>query len=368
MKKKPITVASPLLPSLEAFIPYLEEIWKNKWISNGGSYHQALEEALCDYLKVPYLSLFTNGTTALLCALKALDISGEVITTPYSFVATAHALSWSGLTPVFADISPDDCNIDPARIREAISPKTRGILPVNIYGYPARTTEITDIAKEHNLQVIYDAAHVFGVEVNGESLLNAGDLSVLSLSATKVYNTIEGGAIVCHDKEMKKRIDSLRNYGFASETEVLFPGINGKMDEVRAAYGLLALKDAASAIEKRQVVFRQYRQALYSVRGVSFPEEKEGVKYTYAYFPILIDKDTFKMTRDELYVKMKEEGILCRRYFYPLITSFPPYNTYPSARAENLAVANRIADSVICLPMHHDLTEEDVERVLSYFA
>ena len=365
MEKKTITVTSPLLPSLEELMPYLQDIWERKWLTNNGHYHQELEKALCEYLKVPYISLFTNGTLPLICALQALRITGEVITTPYSFVATTHSLWWNGIKPVFVDIDPETCNIDPDKIEAAITPKTTAIMPVHVYGKPCDTERIQEIADKYGLKVIYDAAHAFGVEVNGRSILNAGDMSTLSFHATKVYNTVEGGALVCHDEQTKKRIDYLKNFGFAGETTVIAPGINGKMDEVRSAYGLLNLKQVDAAIEARRQVAIKYREALRGVKGIRVMEDMPGVRHNYSYFPIFIDAEAYGMTRDELYFKMKENGVLGRRYFYPLISEFSTYRGLESARPENLPVATKIADSVICLPMYHSLTEENVKLVLN---
>lgn len=364
MDKKIITVTSPLLPSLDDFIPFLQDIWDRKWLTNNGYYHQALERALAEYLKVPYVSLFTNGTLPLICALQALRITGEVITTPYSFVATTHSLWWNGIKPVFVDIDPVTCNLDPDKIEAAITPRTTAIMPVHVYGKPCDTERIQAIADKYGLRVIYDAAHAFGVEVNGQSILNAGDMSTLSFHATKVYNTIEGGALICHDEKTKKRIDYLKNFGFAGETEIVAPGINGKMDEVRAAYGLFNLKQVDAAIEARRQVAIKYRQALRSVEGISFMEDMPGVRHNYSYFPIFVDAEKYGMTRDELYLKMREQGVWGRRYFYPLISEFSAYRGLKSAQRESLPSAYKIAENVICLPMHHALSEEDVQRIL----
>ena len=359
-----ITVTSPLLPDLDEFHEMLKDIWASKWITNNGSFHKKLEAALAEYLKVPYISLFTNGTLPLLTALQALRITGEVITTPYSFVATTHAIWWNGCRPVFVDIDPATGNIDPDRIEAAITPRTTAILPVHVYGNPCDTKRIQMIADKYGLKVIYDAAHAFGVEVEGESLLNAGDLSTLSFHATKVFNTIEGGAMVMHDAEMKKRIDYLKNFGFANEVEVVGPGIYSKMDEMRSAYGLLNLKQVDAAIEARRQVALRYREALKDVEGITFFQDLPGVRHNYSYFPIFVEADKYGMTRDELYFKMKEKGVLGRRYFYPLISSFSTYKGLPSAAKENLPQAHKMAESVICLPMHHGLNDEDISRVL----
>lgn len=364
MDKKTITVTSPMLPPLEEFMPYLQDIWDRKWLTNNGHYHQELEKALCEYLKVPYISLFTNGTLPLMCALQALRITGEVITTPYSFVATTHSLWWNGIKPVFVDIDPSTGNIDPDKIEAAITPRTTAIMPVHVYGKPCDTERIQEIADKYGLKIIYDAAHAFGVEVNGESILNAGDMSTLSFHATKVYNTIEGGALVMHDEATKKRVDFLKNFGFAGETTVVAPGINGKMDEVRSAYGLLSLKHVDASIEARHQVAIRYREALRDVPGITFFDDMPGVKHNYSYFPIFVDAEKYGMTRDELYFKMKESQVLGRRYFYPLISEFSTYRGLDSAHPDNLPKAHRMADTVICLPMHHELGEEELERVI----
>lgn len=359
-----ITVTSPLLPNLDDFQVLLKDIWGSKWVTNNGRFHARLENALCDYLGVEHLCLFTNGTLPLITALQALHLSGEVITTPYSFVATTHSLWWNGIKPVFVDIDPSNCCIDPERIEAAITPRTTAIMPVHCYGKPCDTTRIQSIAEKYGLKVIYDAAHCFGVKVNGESILNYGDMSTLSFHATKVFNTAEGGALIVKDAEMKKRVDYLKNFGFAGETEVVAPGINSKMDEIRAAYGLLNLKLVDEAIEKRHQVAIRYREALRNVNGIRFFDDMPGVKHNNSYFPIFVNAEEYGMTRDDLYFKMKENGVLGRRYFYPLISTFSTYRGLPSAAPENLPVATRIANEVICLPMHHELNEDDLERIL----
>ena len=364
MNKDIITVTSPLLPNLDEFTESLKEIWESKWITNNGQFHQKLEAALAEYLKVPYVSLFTNGTLPLLTALQALRITGEVITTPYSFVATTHALWWNGIKPVFVDIDPSTGNIDPQKIEAAITPRTTAILPVHVYGKPCDTEAIQAIADKYGLKVIYDAAHAFGVEVNGESLLKAGDMSTLSFHATKVFNTIEGGAMVMHDEKTKQRIDYLKNFGFANEIEVVGPGINSKMDEIRSAYGLLNLKQVDAAIAARRKVAVVYREALRNVDGISFWDDMPGVRHNYSYFPIFVDAKKYGMTRDELYMKMKDQGVWGRRYFYPLISEFSTYRGLESSRPENLPNAHMMADTVICLPMHHALREEEINRII----
>lgn len=364
MNEKKITVTAPLLPDLDEFNTLLKEIWDSKWITNNGSFHKQLEKELAEYLKVPYISLFTNGTLPLLTALQALRITGEVITTPYSFVATTHSIWWNGCKPVFVDIDPATGNIDPDAIEAAITNKTTAIMPVHVYGKPCDTKRIQEIADKYGLKVIYDAAHAFGVEVDGESILNAGDMSTLSFHATKVYNTLEGGALVMHDAETKKRIDYLKNFGFAGETTVVAPGINSKVDEVRAAYGIINLRQVDAAIEARHQVAIRYREALRPIEGITFMDDMPGVKHNYSYFPIFVDAEKYGMTRDELYEKMKNHNVLGRRYFYPLISTFSTYRGLPSAAPENLPKAHKMADSVICLPMHHELSSEDIDRVL----
>ena len=364
MDKNTITVTSPLLPDRAEFEMMLKEIWDSKWITNNGQFHKQLEKALCEYLKVPYISLFTNGTLPLLTALQALRITGEVITTPYSFVATTHSIWWNGCKPVFVDIEESTCGIDPDKIEAAITPHTTAIMPVHCYGKPCDMERIQAIADKYGLRVIYDAAHAFGVEVNGKSVLEQGDVATLSFHATKVYNTLEGGALVMHDEQMKKRIDYLKNFGFAGETEVVAPGINSKMDEVRAAYGLLNLRQVDEAIEKRHQVAVKYRAALRNVKGVRFFDDMPGVRHNYSYFPIFIKAEEYGTSRDELYFKMKEQGVLGRRYFYPLISTFSTYRGLPSSAPDNLPVATRVANEVICLPMHHMLSDEDVNRIL----
>lgn len=365
MNKDIITVTSPLMPDLEEFNELLKDIWDRRWITNNGHYHQLLEKALAEYLKVPFVSLFTNGTLPLITALQALRITGEVITTPYSFVATTHALWWNGIKPVFVDIEWATGCMDPNKIEAAITPKTTAIMPVHVYGKPCNIKAIQDIADKYGLKVIYDAAHAFGVELNGESILNAGDMSTLSFHATKVYNTIEGGAMVMHDEKTKQRIDYLKNFGFAGETEVVAPGINSKMDEMRSAYGLLNLRQVDAAIEARHQVAIKYREALRHIEGITFWDDLPGVRHNYSYFPIFVDAKKYGMTRDELYFKMKEQGIWGRRYFYPLISDFTTYRGLPSATKENLPVATKMANEVICLPMHHALSDEDIERVIN---
>lgn len=365
MGQKIITVTSPLLPPLEEFTPYLEDIWKRRWLTNNGHYHQELEEVLAEYLGVKYISLFSNGTLALITALQALRITGEVITTPYSFVATTHSLWWNGIKPVFADVDPLTFNLDPDKIEAAITPRTTAIMPVHVYGNPCETTRIQNIADKYGLKVIYDAAHAFAVRQNGKSVLNCGDLSILSFHATKTYSTIEGGAIVSPDQRTKRRIDNLKNFGFVDEVTVVAPGINAKMNEIQAAYGLLGLKYVDAAIERRHQVAVRYREALKEIKGIRFMNDIPEVIHNYSYFPIFVNEAKYGMSRDALYQKMKDNGIMGRRYFYPLISEFSTYRGLDSAKVENLPIAHRVANQVICLPMHHELSEEDIIRTIN---
>ncbi|MCQ2959611.1 MAG: DegT/DnrJ/EryC1/StrS family aminotransferase [Bacteroidales bacterium] len=360
MSNKPITVTSPLLPPLEEFVPYLQKIWDNKWLTNNGEMHQELEKQLAEYLGVEYISLFSNGTLALITALQALNVTGEVITTPYSFVATSHSIWWNKTTPVFVDVEPQFFNIDVSKIEAAITEKTTAIMPVHVYGNPCDVDAIQKIADKYHLKVIYDAAHAFGVKKDGNSILNYGDLSVLSFHATKVFSTIEGGAVICHSEEMKHHIDNLKNFGFRGETTVEEPGINAKLNEVQAAYGLLSLRYIDDAIAKRKKIVELYRTLLHDVKGISFLPDQENVISNYAYFPIFVNEAEYGMSRDALYNKLREHNILGRRYFYPLISSFEPYKNYPSASCENLPVANKIAEQVICMPLYPELTFDDV--------
>ena len=395
MENKLITVTSPLLPNLDEFQELLKQIWDSKWITNNGQFHKQLEAALREYLGVPQVSLFTNGTLPLLTALQALRITGEVITTPYSFVATTHSIWWNGCKPVFVDIDPRTGNLDPEKIEAAITPKTTAIMPVHCYGKPCDVRRIKEIADTYGLKVIYDAAHAFALEipkneedykrafdearnalepcnpvkrdeqkVETESILNWGDMSTLSFHATKVYNTIEGGAMIMHDMATKKRIDDLKNFGIHDEVTVVGPGINSKMDEMRSAYGLLNLRQVDAAIAARQQVAIKYREALRDVEGITFFDDMPGVKHNYSYFPIFIDEKAFGMSRDALYAKMKAANVLGRRYFYPLISEFSTYRGLDSANPKNLPNAHKMADSVLCLPMHHELSDNDIQRTI----
>lgn len=363
MADKPIFVTQPYLPPLEEFTPYLEEIWDSKILTNGGLMHQRFERALCDYLKVEHVSLFNNGTIALLAALQELRVTGEVITTPYSFVATSHSLLWKGVRPVFVDIDPITFNLDPRRVEAAITPQTTAIMPVHCYGNPCDIEAIQAIADTYNLKIIYDAAHAFGVESNGKSILNAGDLSVLSFHATKVFTTFEGGAVVCADAKSKKRLDYIKNFGFENDVSVVSPGINGKLSEINAAMGLLQLNYIDQIIARRKEIDSVYRDQLKGVPGVRIPVGQLGVENNYSYFPILIDDD-FRMTRDTLHELLVENNIYTRRYFYPLISDFSMYRGLPSAALNNLPVASGISKKILCLPIYPALLDDDVSRVV----
>jgi dTDP-4-amino-4,6-dideoxygalactose transaminase len=364
---KSIFVTQPDLPSLDEFIPYLQQIWENKILTNGGPFHQQLERELCEYLGVDHLALVTNGTIGLVTALQALRITGEVITTPYSFVATAHSLLWNGITPVFVDIDPETLNVDPARIEAAITPRTTAILAVHCYGHPCDVDAIQGIADRYNLRVIYDAAHAFSVSNAMGSVLRHGDMSVLSFHATKVFNTFEGGAIICPDAKTKLRIDRLKNFGFTDEVTVVAPGINGKMSEINAAFGLLQLKYVNAALARRAEIDRAYRNDLADVKGIHClalaSSKKGGYSANCSYFPVLVGPE-YGLSRDELYEKLKNANVFARRYFYPLISDFPMYRGLPSANRANLPVAAHASDRVLCLPIYPAMTVDDQKRVL----
>lgn len=361
---EPIYVTRPFLPPLEEFNEYLERIWESKQLTNKGPYHELFEKKLAEYLNVKYVSLFSNGTLALISALQTLRITGEVITTPFSFVATTHALNWNGIKPVFCDVDPVTYNLDPKKVEAAITPKTTAILPVHVYGNPCDVTAIQEIAGTYGLKVIYDACHAFGVTVNGNSVLNFGDLSVLSFHATKVFTTFEGGAIICHDETTKKRIDFLKNFGFAGETTVVAPGINAKMSEFQAALGILQLKYIDESIQKRKEIVEYYRQHLRGLPGISFFEDMPDVRHNYQYFPIVIDKNLFGKSRDDVYLALKKQNIFSRRYFYPLISQFPTYRGLESAQPGILHVAEDITEKILCLPIYPDLDLDDVLNII----
>lgn len=361
--KNPVFVTQPDLPPLGELLPYLEQIWEKKWLTNAGEFHREFEVELARYIGVEQLALVSNGTLGLVIGLQALGITGEVITTPYSFVATAHSLLWNNLEPVFVDIDPATCNLDPARIEAAITPRTTAILPVHCYGMPCDVDGIQKIADKYGLKVIYDAAHAFGVRVDNSSILDRGDLSILSFHATKVFNTFEGGAIVCPNAEMKQHIDHLKNFGFVDEVTVTAAGINGKMNEFQAGLGLLQLKRVDAAIARRRAIAETYQGALQDVRGLSFLRAAPDVQQNYSYFPIFIDAE-YPISRDALYARLREKGVYSRRYFYPLISTMPMYGKFPSSDPANLPVATRIAEQVLCLPIHPNLSNMDLERVI----
>lgn len=366
MKKadEPIYVTQPHLPALEEFIPYLQQIWESKHLTNNGPMHQQLEQELAEYLGVPYVALFNNGTNALLTALQALDLTGEIITTPYSFIATSNAIVWNKLTPVFVDIDSDTLNLDPQKIEAAITDKTTAIMPVHCYGNPCDVVAIEKIANKHNLKVIYDAAHAFAVKDSGGSILRHGDLSVLSFHATKVFNTFEGGAIICHTEKMKNQIDLLKNFGIADEVTVVNVGINGKMSEVNAAFGLLQLKHIDQALQQRKEIDQLYREKLKDISGIKVLEFSGQIQHNYSYFPILVSEE-YPLGRDQLYDKLKEKSIFGRRYFYPLISDFSTYSDLSSAAKENLPVAKKISKQVLCLPIYPGLSVQEQEKIIA---
>jgi dTDP-4-amino-4,6-dideoxygalactose transaminase len=363
-KNKIVYVTQPTLPPLNKLYKYLEKIWKSKWITNNGKYHQKFEKALCDFLNVENCNLITNGTLALIVGLKALELKGEVITTPFSFVATTNALHWNGLTPVFCDIEEKTCNINPEKISSLITSKTSAIMPVHVYGNPCDVKSIEKISTEHGLKVIYDAAHAFNTKINGETVLNYGDISILSFHATKVFNTIEGGAIVTSEDKIKKQVDFLRNFGFVDEETVVAPGINAKMNELQAAYGLLELEIIEKEIEKRKRIADYYRKKLKNIKGIKLLEEIKGVKHSNPYFPILINQNEYGKPRDIVYNELKKHNIYTRRYFYPLISQFSPYKDLPSASPKNLSVAEKIAQQVLCLPIYGDLSLNEIDKII----
>jgi dTDP-4-amino-4,6-dideoxygalactose transaminase len=362
MSKSPIYVTQPSLPPLEEFIPYLEKIWDSKILSNNGPMHQQLEKELAEYLGVNYVALFNNGTNALLTALQALELTGEVITTPFSFIATANSIVWNGLTPVFVDIDPVSLNLDPAKIEKAITDKTTAIMPVHCYGNSCDVDAIKAIADKYGLKVLYDAAHAFAVKDTNGSILNHGDLSVLSFHATKVFNTLEGGAIICDNEKMKARIDKLKNFGIVDEETISDAGINGKMSEVNAAFGLLQLKHVDEALQKRKAVDQLYRKKLNGIKGLKIVDKIDVLKSNYSYFPVLIEED-YPLSRDELYQKLKTESIFARRYFYPLISDAVPFKKYPSSEVSNLKVAQEITSKILCLPIFPHLGKNAIDRI-----
>lgn len=364
-EQKNIYVTQPAMPPLDEYLVYLQQIWDSRILANNGPFHQQFEKELAAYLGVKYLSVFANGTLALVTALQALRITGEVITTPFSFVATTHSLWWNNIKPVFVDIEPEFFTLDPKKIEAAITPQTTAIMPVHVYGNPCRMEEIQKIADTYGLKVIYDAAHAFGVSINGNSILNYGDLSILSFHATKAFNTFEGGAIICHDEQTKRHIDHLKNFGFEDELTVVEPGINAKMNEPQAAFGLVQLKYIDEYTNKRRAIAELYREGLTGVTGINVMPDVKGIRHSYTYFPVLINGAAYGQSRDETYERLKQHGIYGRRYFYPLISSFPTYRSLPSAAPENLPVATGIAEQVICLPIYPDLEKVNAERIIS---
>lgn len=362
-KHKPVYVTRPSMPPLDNYVQYLEELWENRWLTNNGKFHQQFEQALCEFLGVKYCSLFANGTLALIVGLQALRISGEVITTPYSFVASTHALYWNRITPVFCDIRPDDFTLDPEKIESLLTPDTTAILPVHVYGYPCDVDRIARIADTHGLKVLYDAAHAFGVDIQGQTLLAHGDMSVLSFHATKLFNTLEGGAIITNDEAVKKRVDFLKNFGFADEVTVVAPGINAKMNEFQAAFGLLQLEEFPAEIRRRKTLDHRYRQALAGVPGITMIQSAAGITPNYHYFPVLIDERQAGVSRDDVYHGLKEHNIFARRYFYPLISRIPAYRHLPSADPGNLPEAERVSGQILCLPLYGGLEPENVDRI-----
>lgn len=361
--KEPIYVTRPNLPPLEKLQPYLEEIWKNKILTNSGPFHQRFENELAKYLGVEHINLFTNATIALVVGLQALRITGEVITTPFSFVATTHALKWNGITPVFCDIEEATLNIDPDKIEALITPKTTAIMPVHVYGHPCDTKKIQKIADKYGLKVIYDAAHAFGVKMEDHKLLLEGDMSVLSFHGTKLFTTFEGGAIITKDEKLKKRIDYLKNFGFADEISVIAPGINGKMNEFQSVIGLLSLEIVNEEIANRKKTAEIYFELLKNVNGIEVFNNFDGYEYNYAYFPALIDEKEFGLSREFVYEELKKENIFSRRYFYPLISNFPSYKSLASATKENLPVANKIAEQILCLPIYGNIEKETIKII-----
>jgi dTDP-4-amino-4,6-dideoxygalactose transaminase len=362
--QRPILVTQPSLPPLDEFVESIKDIWESKWLTNNGKFHQQLEKEMADYLGVNYVSLFSNGTLALMSALRVLRITGEVITTPYTFVATTNSLHWNGIKPVFVDVDPVYGNIDPGKIEAAITPQTTAIVPVHVYGNPTEVEKIQEIADSYGLKVIYDAAHAFGENYEGQSILNYGDLSILSFHATKVYNTIEGGAIISHNEKTKKRIDYLKNFGFTGETTVVAPGINGKMNEMQAAYGVLQLKYLKENIKKRKDVAELYNMELEKINGIRTLKLHPNTNHNYSYYPIFVVEKEYGKKRDELYDYLKANNIHGRRYFYPLVSEFPMYKDLDSSKPNNLPNAHKLAQQVICLPIYPELKRSDIIRIV----
>ena len=366
LENMPVYVTQPSLPPLDDFLPYLRAIWESKWLTNSGAFHNQLEAALAEHLGVQHLSLFSSGMDALQTGLSVLDVQGEVITTPFTFAATPHAIHLNGCVPVFCDIDPVTLTMAPELVEGLITDRTTALLPVHVYGNPCDHEQLKAIADKHGLRLLYDAAHAFDVKKDGMSVCAWGDLSVLSFHATKVFSTCEGGAIVTPHAWVKKQVDSFRNFGIENETTIVGPGINGKMDELRAAYGLLNLKHADSTLEKRRKVARYYREHLSSTKGIRVLDELSNVDANYGYFPILVCAEEYGLTRDMLYEQLKSISVFTRRYFYPLVSHVTPYNRHPSAHPDKLPVAEKIAKEVLCLPIYSELGNGDVERVVRF--
>lgn len=366
--KNIIYVNRPTLPPLDKYFKYLKEIWDSKWITNNGKFHQKFENDLCKFLKVGNCSLFVNGTLALIIGLKTLGLKGEVITTPFSFVATTHAIHWNNLKPIFCDIEEKTFNIDPEKIESLITSKTSAILPVHVYGNPCNVEKIKEISDKYGLKVIYDSAHAFNTKIHNNSILNYGDISILSFHATKLFNTIEGGAVITNNKKLKKQIDFFRNFGFSDENTVLVTGLNGKMNELQAAYGLLELKIVNKEIEKRKKIAYSYKKNLNDIKGIKTLEENKDITYSYTYFPILIDENEYGKTRDQLYKILRRHNIYSKRYFYPLISKFKPYNKLSSASSKNLPIAEKISNQVLCLPFYGNIQNKELDKIISIIA
>jgi len=364
--KEPIYVTRPLLPSIKDYKKRIEDIWESQWITNNGQQHQELENKLQDYLKVDNLSLINNGTIALQIALKSLDLKGEVITTPFTFAATPHSISWNCLKPVFCDIDPETLNIDPDKIEDLITDKTSAILAVHVFGTPCDVDKIQKIADKYGLKVIYDGAHAFGTEINGTAIGNFGDITMYSFHATKLFNTIEGGALACNDKKLKEKIDLFKNFGIKNENEVVTIGTNGKMNEFQAAMGLEVLKEVDDERKKREEIKQVYYNKLKDIEGINFIHDINNVKNSYQYLVIRINKDKFGFSRDELYEKLKEYNVYTRKYFYPLCSNYDCYNGFNSATKENLPVANKVVNETLSLPFYGDLGKEKTIKICNF--
>jgi dTDP-4-amino-4,6-dideoxygalactose transaminase len=361
----PINVTQPLLPDLQDYCGILRQVWDNRFLTNNGPIAKRLEKELAGYLGVPHLSLFSNGTVALQLACRVLRLKGEVITTPFTFAATSHALYWNGLKPIFCDIDDETFTIDPDRVEESITPDTTAILPVHVYGNPCKVERLHEIADKHGLKIIYDAAHAFGVEINGKPVGSFGDISMFSLHATKIYHTIEGGALTFKNPGLKQRADELRNFGIIREDRIDEPGINGKLNEIQAGMGLLLLEMVDREIARRKEITRIYRDMLHNIPGIRINKDQDGVKHNYPYFVIRVDSSEYGLSRDDLQKRLREYNIFSRRYFYPLCSQFRCYRDLPSSRAENLPVAKKASEEVLVLPLYGRLTNGEVEKICS---